>query len=30
MKFKGKEELVKKAQKSLGLKVDGEDRPMKL
>lgn len=28
MKFKGKEELVKKAQKSLGLKVDGEDGPM--
>jgi hypothetical protein len=28
MKFKEKEELIKKIQKSLGLKVDGEDGPM--
>jgi hypothetical protein len=28
MEFKGKSDLVKKVQKSLGLKVDGEDGPM--
>ena len=28
MEFKGKSDLVKKAQKSLGLKADGEDGPM--